>query len=79
MTPYAIEHGVPVPPPLRGKGRGHGNQFPFAEMAVGDSFFIARTADYQIARCAADGYGKRHGVKFVSRLMAGGLRIWRVA
>ena len=76
-----IESGVPIPP--RG-GKTRGSMYPFAKMEAGDSFGIPATADRLEAvrrniQGAASGYGKRHGKKFTTRVLATEVRVWRVA
>jgi hypothetical protein len=72
---FQIESGVPVPAAKPGT-----RQFPFAEMQVGDSFFVSGGNKAEIrASQAAYQYAKVHGVKFTTGAVEGGRRIWRVA
>ena len=59
-----------VPPPAS-SGR---TKYPFAKMAVGDSF----TGDSRAA-AAASAYSRRTGIKFTTRTVDGVIRIWRIA
>ena len=71
---FQIEKGIPVPE-TRGRGL-----YPFADMGVGDSFFVGGEVSARSnALTAALNFGKRNGLKFSSRNVDGGLRIWRVA
>ena len=68
---FKIESDVPMPPNLR-------KQWPFAHMNVGDSFLVS-PSDYHKAQVAAVQHAKWHGVKFATRRVNGGYRIWRTA
>jgi len=71
---FQIEKGIPVP---ETPGRG---LYPFADMDVGDSFFVGGEVSARSkAVSAASWFGKRNGLKFSCRNVDGGLRIWRVA
>lgn len=75
---FAIESNIPVP--LTATGASH--RWPFAEMKIGDSFFVpleTAGAIGQIVRPAASVWARRHaGFKFTIRKMDGGYRIWRI-
>lgn len=77
---FPIEKGIP-PPEDKPKTR---NQYPFNEMKVGDSFFVPfrEDEDERVVRnkigTAARGARWRTGMKFVSRAVEGGVRVWRV-
>jgi hypothetical protein len=84
-----IESGIPIP--VKGTTRGNPNSgrkaiYPFRDMAVGDSFFVpalnGRTP--QQVRNGITGaiafHTKAHpGRRFASRIVEGGVRIWRTA
>ena len=72
---FKIDKKIPLPS-LR-KPTTH---YPFAKMKVGDSFFVPvkKPVDASRARCAAIQYGKRNNIKFATRKVTGGIRIWRV-
>ncbi len=68
-----IEKGVPIPlqanTPLR--------RYPWAEMEVGDSFFapiMPGSISGQIRNAQ-----RRHGHKYTTRKVCGGVRVWRIA
>lgn len=61
-----IEKGIPLPTRARGG-------FPFAEMEVGDSFFIL--GKKSIATKSAE---TKLGFKFKSKAVDGGCRVWRI-
>lgn len=79
QTEFPIEQGVPIPrlAPHR--------LYPFGDMDVGDSFFIAlkegefKAMTIRKVRSAASYYGRRNGKKYVTRRVSGGLRVWRIA
>lgn len=72
---FKIDSKIPLPPL-----REPTTHYPFKKMKAGDSFFvlIEKLSDVSRARCAAIQYGKRHKVKFATRKVDGGLRIWRI-
>jgi hypothetical protein len=73
--PYVIEKGIPVAAPITARGA---SRFPFEKMEIGDSFLVTdlpRKLVWQSAYTA----GKRLGRTFVTRKLAEGIRIWRVA
>jgi hypothetical protein len=68
---FKIEKGVPI----RGAAA---DVYPFRDMEVGDSFLVPSGSARQ-ARNAAYMFGARNSVKFKSRAVSGGLRVWRIA
>lgn len=75
---FVIEKGIPMPRP-----RAHGvSKYPFGELSVGDSFFVASGDDIKCQRsvsASAQNYGKRHQKKFATRVIKGqGVRVWRI-
>ncbi len=77
--PYEIDERVPVPKPRLGGGK-----YPWGEMKVGDSFFVAvdkepPSAVQGTVSGSARAYGKKHGQKFTTRIVDGGVRVWRTA
>lgn len=70
-----IEKGIPVP-----ETRGVLAKYPFSSMEVGDSFFVAAsdTGDLSHVRSAASWNAKRHEMKFCTRTVDGGVRVWRL-
>src|SRR5262249_23517438 len=69
-----IEAGIP----LRRRNRGGPSPYPFVEMMIGDSFWVP-VNEIQKGRQAAFDYAKQHKVRFETRTVDGGMRIWRVA
>ena len=54
-------------------------RYPFNQMEVGDSFFVPEGANTprQNTSSAASYAGHRLGRKFTTRLVDGGVRVWR--
>lgn len=71
-SPITIDKGVPLP---EGRGKGH-TIYPFAEMAIGDSFAV-EMAGAERLRAAAAAWARRKGVKFSVRRYQGKMRCWR--
>ena len=71
----AIDSGVPLPPPTRRR-----IDWPsvFARMAPGDSFALPAGAKSSIAKAITDDK-KATGREFATRLVDGGIRVWRVS
>ena len=80
---FKIEKGVEMPP--RPQPGPYGHKYPFYEMEVGDSFFSAvpngRTvAKHRNTLMASGRYARKAvGSSFESRVVDGGVRIWRVS
>lgn len=85
---YLIDKGVPIP---RIKGPRGGSKYPFATMEIGDSFMV-RFTDEEVkgssthsirARLIAAAWRisvhQKLGHKFVTRVVEGGVRVWREA
>lgn len=84
---FPIEKSVPVPPTISVSAR-----YPYAEMEVGDSFFVPETTLTQhgkpIKFSGLASMTSRKGTemtkalgktyKFISRKVKGGFRVWRV-
>ncbi len=70
---FKIEKDIPVAPIERDT-----SLYPWRNMEVGDSIIIERPEHQFTARSAASAYGKKHKMKFVSRKLPEGMRIWRV-
>jgi hypothetical protein len=73
---FEIEKDIPVPP-ARNKVT-----YPFADMEVGDSFFVPCDPDGVLkterrVSAAAAQYRRRMSVKFVTRREETGVRVWR--
>lgn len=73
-----IEQDVPMPSKCAGRRL---RSFPWMEMKIGDSFFVARE-QHGMAR-NAHAAGQRYGLKFATRAVVekgvNGTRIWRIA
>lgn len=75
---YQIEKNIPVPDRLyRGGKKG---QFPWHEMADGDSFFIGGVSDKRVASICGSAYRllTPKGLKPLRRPEGDGFRIWAV-
>ncbi len=69
-----IDKGVELPAQLAGAPR----KYPFPDMQVGDSIFVADQNSQGKASMAARSHGAKYGVKFKCMSVEGGVRIWRV-
>lgn len=75
MAGYKIEKNVPPPNGVKlGASR---SKYPFMTMKVGDSFLASDRRPSQVSAAWAP-LVKKHGMRFVSRSEAGGVRVWRV-
>jgi hypothetical protein len=77
MTEWKIEKGIPFPTGYNTRWR----RYPWPEMEVGDSVLVpgeGRTHTTRVSN-AAKGYGKKHGMQFITRTVDGGARVWRTA
>jgi hypothetical protein len=72
---FKIENGVPLPPETRGRPV----VYDWGKMKVGNSVLIKTDSEAKIAsaRTAASAYGRRHKMRFTSRRVSKGIRIWR--
>jgi hypothetical protein len=77
---YKVESQVPMPRKVMDRCR-----FPFDKMKIGDSFFIPKKdQDPTKARisiyAASNSFNKNHKTdyKMSSRIVEGGLRVWRI-
>lgn len=71
---FKIEKGVPLPKKLSQNAR-----YPFAEMEVGDSFFIPNAKRLMTAGSISQYCTKKTGKKFSSRREGNGIRVWRIS
>lgn len=82
ITTIPIDVDVPIPEP---RGAWTMNKYPFGDMSVGNSFFVAAPeAQYFKIREAvskAVQYAQRtkEGYRFTTRHVDGGIRVWRIA
>ena len=77
-----IENNIPLPP--KGHSTGAAPRFPFAALAIGDSFLAPTTAKNAKARrrvlsCLMIYHAKKTGFRYASRKVDGGIRIWRIS
>jgi hypothetical protein len=70
---YVIEKNVPLV-----QTAGRPPVYPFLQMEIGDSFFVANVSRVRIGN-AATSAGKTLGRTFKTRTVEGGARVWRVA
>jgi hypothetical protein len=80
-TFYEVEHGIPIPPidrSLVGAIRGEWPRRPWDNMGIDDSFFVPRGDSKNESACASVA-GQRRGMRFISRKITGGVRVWRIA
>lgn len=68
-----IKSGRPVPPISRRC------KYPFPSMELGQCIEPKTQEEYLNCRTAAHAYGRKHGKKFVSRIVDGTFGVWRVA
>ena len=68
-----VEKGIPIP----GK-RGNKHEYPFNKMEIGDSFLEEDKKLRNIVQSAAFDYGKNNNMKFTTRDVGNGIRIWRI-
>jgi len=69
------DHPAPV-----GGGRGRPSIYPLKNLEIGQSFFVPCTTDEEInsVRVSAQYYQRKLKRRFVTRLVEGGIRVWRV-
>lgn len=75
-----IEKNIPVPPVQLSKGEG----YPFKMLEVGDSFLVPlrdkTPRDLQKYMAGKANYHSlRQAMKFTTRIVEGGVRVWRIA
>lgn len=73
---FVIEAGVPLP-----KQRRRYSAYPFAELAIGDSFIVPQDPDGSPpVRVFTQVYAwsRRDGRQFMARRVDGGIRVWRI-
>ena len=76
---YKVEKDVPIPENV---SRGSKSKYPWDEMEVGDSFFVA-DADKRKKKSISATISQHRKLnknfgRFVTRSIDGGLRVWRV-
>jgi hypothetical protein len=75
---FKVESGIPMPTPTYGGGA---NVYPWNDMGIGDSFFVAtdgsKRANSRVGSAASQ-RSRRVGHRFAVRTVEGGVRVWRV-
>ena len=76
----AIEKNIPVPP--RRTRQARPPMYPFADMGVGDSFFVKTEPEKAPKKSASISlswrkHAKIKGAKFITLVVDGGVRCWR--
>ena len=71
-----VQPRVPQLPPARDK-------YPFARMEVGDSFFVewpktGKEKFLATARSLISRFGRTYGMRFATRALDEGVRVWRI-
>lgn len=69
---FEIEKFIPIP-----AGYCMARKYPFGEMEVGDSVLFS-VDEMKRARSYSHSFGLRHGRKFTTRKVDGGMMIWRI-
>ena len=73
---FAVEKGVPLPARKNGD---RATKYPFMRMEVGDSFLIpCQGEECRKAQMRVSGRKPTKGKKFTTRMVEGGIRVWRV-
>lgn len=71
-----IERGIPIPDIERGRPkRGF---YPWADMAIGDSFLIVGSDSAPVSTMKKQASIK-YGCEYIQRRTGNGIRVWRVA
>ena len=68
QSDFVIEKNIPIQ-----RGR---EKYPFLKMEIGDSFVFS--GNRKVIGAAASWYGSRYKMKFTTRSVDGGVRVWRV-
>lgn len=73
MSEFKIEKGIPLP-----RRSAANKKYDFGAMKIGDSMLCAGVEPKEV-RGVAHAAGKREGMKFATRTVEGGVRVWRIA
>jgi hypothetical protein len=75
-----IDKGIPIPRRRYGRRGPRPRVYPWAEMEVGDSFLITPGGEGSIAsiKSGLGEAGRAYGHIYTSRVIEGGLRVWRI-
>ncbi|GJH00244.1 hypothetical protein [Paraburkholderia terrae] len=80
---FKIEKGIPAPCTPENLRTGRKLLYPFAEMKVGDSFLVPETEDIRNradrVKSAASTYSRKHSIRLATKIVEGGVRVWRLA
>ena len=71
-----IESGLPVPE--KKKPRGRPRKYPFPQMKVGDSIYLEGAVRRGTEHRAAKKYAQDNDIVIATRVVPGGIRIWRI-
>jgi hypothetical protein len=74
-----IDKGIPLPSRGESNRRGAGSKYPWRSMEVGDSFLIPSDDPKKLQRRMYQNYRRYKPMKFETRMVEGGVRIWRTA
>lgn len=76
---YKIEKGITIPAGSRGNGGGL-VKYPFLLMEIGDSFLVpvSGTSNVKVMRSLNTRGTQFKPKKFQTRVVKGGIRVWRV-
>ena len=72
-----VESGIPVPARTNRQG-GRPFIYPFADLKVGESFFVPGKKVKTMSQ-AASRAAKRRKIEHITRTGEGGVRVWRTA
>ena len=74
---YTIERNIPF---IQISKPSRATKYPFPHLKVGDSFFVPDTDRKTIprVRSAASIWAKTYNRKLATRVVEGGLRVWRI-
>ena len=71
-----IEKNIPVNKFLK---RSRSHKYPFRELEVGDSFYVALSEqEINVLRVLAWRFSKQTGWRFVTKKVDSGVRVWRI-
>ena len=80
-----IEKNIPIPSREYGRNGSPKTKYPFREMEIGDSFYVSAIGKGETQAISrnilnsASSYNKKHKrKKFTTRIVAGGIRCWRI-
>lgn len=76
---YKIENNIPVPTKNNSVGR-KAPKYPLSRMKVGDSFFSVsdKMIRNRLSAAMASFHKNNPTTRFISRMVEGGVRIWRI-